>query len=254
MCMHKGMKNIHILMFHNVAPAGSLNDLLPYVVTPEAFAHQLDMIQACGFETISFDELFKGGGVGFKKRKIIISFDDCPTNLLEFALPELHKRGMKATFFAPAGKLGESNHWDADRGMTKVPLMQADDLRSLVKSGHEVGSHGFNHINLSELPEQEVCDELIRSRETLEHITGRPVNFLAYPFGDIPANYQRLCSEAGYIGACSIFSRYQYVFSEPFAMRRILIHEADTGLRLRFKLSSLYLRLRPFVDRRVLAR
>ncbi len=248
--------NIPILMFHHVVPAENLGALAPFAVSRDLFTRQLDRLQHSGFETITLEELFyarQGKGRGRDVAKpVVITFDDCASDLLTYAVPELKRRRMTATFFAVSGKLGGYNDWDAGQGAPKIPLMTGDDLRHLAGEGFEIGSHGMSHANLRQSPPEQIRRELCDSRLMLEKTTGRSVRFFAYPYGEYPQGYARYCREAGYDGAVSIFSRAPTVTSDPYCLRRVLIHEGDRGMRFRFKLSRLYQRLRVHVDRRVL--
>lgn len=241
-----------ILMYHHVAPLKGREGLLPYVVSPETFATQLDTIQRTGLRVMTMAQVVQYSlSEERSPRAVVLSFDDCSQELLEFALPELENRGMKASFYAVSDGIGHTNDWDAHRGHGNVPLMTGDELRSLVDDGHEVGSHGRSHQPLSALPDGEVASELVESRQTIEQFTGHSVVTLAYPFGAIPRNHRHQCMVAGYSAACSIFADTRTVLEDLFAVRRILVHEADVGPRLRFKLSAVYLRLRGIRDRRV---
>jgi peptidoglycan/xylan/chitin deacetylase (PgdA/CDA1 family) len=244
-----------ILMYHHVGSVTALGALAPFVVSPAAFRSQLDAIEARGFKVETLSELLAADQATRSAPSIVITFDDCPAGLLDFAIPELGRRGWRATFFAVAGKVGTYNDWDVMPGVPKVPLMHWDQLRQLSASGHEIGAHGFSHTSLRRQSRASSRSELVDSRAALEQGTGAPVRAFAYPFGEIPDDYSSLCEEAGYEGACSIFSISRQVLGDRFAIRRILVTEADVGLRMRAKLSRLYLRARALiVDPRVLRR
>lgn len=248
--------DVPILMYHHVLPAGSVGAFAPYAVSRELFARQLDILQERGYKALSLSSLCdlwdgRGAGIG-NGRPVAITFDDCPAALLDFAVPELLRRGMTATFFAVAGKLGGSNDWDVGNA-PPVPLMTAASLRELAACGFEIGSHGLHHLHLRECPPETIASEMSESRQRLQEITGQSVDFFAYPFGEYPANYAGQCRAAGYRGAVSIFSSARNVAADQYCMRRILVHEGDHPARFRFKLGQIYSRLRYFVDRRALA-
>jgi peptidoglycan/xylan/chitin deacetylase (PgdA/CDA1 family) len=245
-----------ILMYHHVGSLQELGALGPFVVSPRAFRSQLDSIEARDLKVVTMGALLGGCGTseGRQERSCaVVTFDDCPEGLLEFAVPELERRGWKATFFAVAGKVGGYNDWDASPGAPRVPLMRWDALRELAALGHEIGAHGFSHVSLRRCPLSQARIEMSRARETLEQGTGIPVRNFAYPFGEAPDGYRHLCGVTGYEGACSIFSTSTRVIGDRFDIRRILVTERDAGIRMRMKLNHLYLRARGTVlDRRVL--
>ncbi len=243
-------------MYHHVVPADKVSPLAPFAVSADLFSRQLTWLQLAGFHTVTLGEFFdlREAKKRCEKREklLIITFDDCPANLLEHAVPELIRRGMTATFFAVAGKPGENNDWDRGEGAPEIPLMSSGDLKSLADGGFEIGSHGMSHANLRKCSPEQIRWELKESREILEDTIGRAVQFLAYPYGEYPEGYAGYCREAGYRGAVSIFSPVRTVTTDPYCMRRVLVHEGDNGMRFRFKMSRLYQRLRYYVDKRVL--
>lgn len=247
--------NVPILIYHHVVPADELAPLAPYAVSRDLFARQLDLLQSRGYRTLTLSalcDLWEGGGKGWEGGKpVALTFDDCPAALLDFAVPELLRRGMMATFFALAGKLGGCNEWDAGQAPA-VALMSVSDLQGLAASGFEIGSHGLNHLHLRACPPETVAVEMSESRQRLQAITGHRVEFFAYPFGEYPDGYAEQCRAAGYRGAVSIFSAARTVATDRYRMRRILIHEGDRGSRFEIKLGLSYLWLRRFVDRRVI--
>lgn len=249
-------RNLPILMYHHVVPAEEVGAHAPFSVSHQLFARQLDWLQQWGFMTVSLSELFDSQDSlphrNPRKKPVVITFDDCPASLLDFAVPELNRRGMTATFFAVAGKDGGRNDWDADQSTPQVRLMNAGELRKLAAQGFEIGSHSYSHAKLRQCSTSTIDSELQQSRQLLEQATGKPVRFLAYPYGEYPPDYAHHASNAGYEGAVSIFSNATSVLTDPYCMRRTLVHEGDSAMRFRFKLSRLYAVLRPISDRRVI--
>ena len=243
-------------MYHHVAPLSGRESLLPYVVSPQVFCRQLDVIVASRLPVVTMAELMRRQEERSLtgRRCVVLTFDDCSRELLDYAVPELERRNLRASFYAVASRFGGQNDWDDHRGGGRVQLMLEDELKALVRMGHEVGSHGVHHRRLDQCSREDVVTELTHSKRRIEEVTGLPVETLAYPFGAIPLSHGQLCREAGYTAACSIFSAARTVLSDRFAIRRILIHEADIGWRMRFKLSRLYLELRRVRDRSLIER
>lgn len=246
--------NLPIIMYHHVVPAAEVWSLAPFAVSRELFSRQMDLLQARGYRTLTLSEMCDqlDGDAGRQRGKFVaLTFDDCPAALLDFAVPELVRRGMTATFFAVAGRLGGVNDWDAGSAPT-LPLMSAGELRTLVVDGFEIGSHGLNHLHLRECSSEAVSYEMRESRRWLQECVGESVDFFAYPFGEYPADHVKLCREAGYRGAVSIFSDSRTGAADRYGMRRVLVHEGDESLRFRLKMGPVYLWLRRYVDRWVL--
>ena len=64
--------------------------------------------------------------------------------------------------------------------------------------GIDIESHTVNHPKLNELTYDEQLSELIDSKKTLESITGKKIESIAYPFGDFNDNSIKAAKDAGY--------------------------------------------------------
>lgn len=102
---------------------------------------------------------------------IDITFDDGNMSDARIALPALAARGLTATFFVCAGRIGQPGYLDG-------PAMQA-----LLAGGMTIGSHGWSHADWR------LCDESTLARETLgalseiSAVIGRRVDEVGVPFG-----------------------------------------------------------------------
>lgn len=100
-----------------------------------------------------------------------ITFDDGNQSDLEYALPALRRRGLKATFFVVAGRLG-------------VPgFLDQGGVRELAAEGMAIGCHGMRHQSWRRLGEPALREELVEARRLLEQVVERPVTEAACPFG-----------------------------------------------------------------------
>jgi peptidoglycan/xylan/chitin deacetylase (PgdA/CDA1 family) len=60
-------------------------------------------------------------------------------------------------------------------------MMNWEEIRSLARAGHIVGSHTLTHPNVARIPADEVRKELVESRLRLEEQLGSPVHHFSYP-------------------------------------------------------------------------
>lgn len=221
-------------MLHYVSDDKSLNDLQPWVITHNSYIRLLDFLTDNRYKAIGFNDI-DGPDRALDKR-VIITFDDCPKHLWDFAIPELQKRNMKAVFYMPTAHLGGVNEWNASDGMSKVELMDEQDMKELVSIGMEVGSHAHDHIMLEELPLKQVQKQLKVSKERLEKLTGKSVNTIAYPYGSIPDKHKKLSSEAGYKYALGV----NVTAESKYAIRRWIYSDHDSVADIKWKLSKGY--------------
>lgn len=108
-----------------------------------------------------------GAGAG----DVQITFDDGNTSDLELGLPALATRGLTATFFVVAGRLGTPGFLDET------------GVRTLRDAGMQIGSHGMHHRAWRGLDERALQEELVDAKTILEGVVGGPVTRAGCPFG-----------------------------------------------------------------------
>jgi peptidoglycan/xylan/chitin deacetylase (PgdA/CDA1 family) len=145
---------VHALCFHGVGSPGLsvASDEHRYWVTEQAFHDILDAVA----ETPNLE----------------LSFDDGNASDLEIAFGALRDRGLVATFFVVAGRLGLPGYLDAD------------GLRELVRGGMTVGTHGMDHRPWRQLSNADRQRELVDARGILADVIGAPVSEAAVPMGE----------------------------------------------------------------------
>lgn len=100
-----------------------------------------------------------------------LTFDDGNASDLTIALPALLERGLTASFFVIAGRLGEPGS------------LTADDVRALAEAGMTIGTHGLRHRPWRSLDEDGYREELDEARAVIAAAAGDPVEEAACPFG-----------------------------------------------------------------------
>lgn len=104
-------------------------------------------------------------------RRVAISFDDGNASDAELGLPGLVERGLAASFFVLAGRLGTPGSLDEDA------------LRELHAAGMTVGTHGMAHRPWPGLAPADRQAELVDARARLADVVGAPVDQAALPLG-----------------------------------------------------------------------
>lgn len=103
-------------------------------------------------------------------KAVIINFDDGRKSQFTYAKPILDKFGFKATFYVVCNYVEN-----------KPGYMDWNEVKQLYEEGHDIGSHGMNHRDLSNLSKKEIKFELAHSKKCLED-HGIDVASFAYPF------------------------------------------------------------------------
>ncbi len=159
--------NVPIFMYHALAeePWG----VPELFVRPGNFEEQLKYLADNGFETIWFTDLTH---LEDYEKPVMLTFDDGYEDNYTVLLPLLEKYGMKATVFV-IGSLVGTEHY-----------MTAEQVREMADSGLvSIQSHTWSHRYLDELDDEELRQELERSRLELTRMTGRVPVAVCYPSG-----------------------------------------------------------------------
>ena len=75
---------------------------------------------------------------------------------------------------------------------------QPDLISDIAAAGHEIASHTQTHRLLTDLPKEQRCTELLKSKTTLEQVTGNNVAGFRAPAFTLSSNHWRLLDAAGY--------------------------------------------------------
>lgn len=107
---------------------------------------------------------------------VSFTFDDFPLSAAETAASILARQGVRRTFYAATGLMGEHhNLW------TMAPL---SSLQELEAQGHEIGLHTHRHKRAWEYSVAEFREDLSRNEDVIRSTIGsyHPETF-AYPYG-----------------------------------------------------------------------
>ncbi|HEX4757185.1 MAG TPA: polysaccharide deacetylase family protein [Terracidiphilus sp.] len=103
-----------------------------------------------------------------RPEELALTFDDGPNAIWTPKLLDvLEGHGVKATFFLLGSRAQAEPHL----------------VRRIVDAGHLIGNHSWSHPNLALTAASGVREELARTNELLEQITGGPVRYFRPPFG-----------------------------------------------------------------------
>ncbi|TDD70943.1 polysaccharide deacetylase family protein [Jiangella aurantiaca] len=115
-----------------------------------------------------------------------LSFDDGNASDASVALPALLGRGLRATFFALAGRLDD-------------PVsLGAADLEELRAAGMAIGSHGWAHVPWRGLSAVDARRELVDARVALAEASRGPITEAALPLGRYDRRLLRRLRSTGY--------------------------------------------------------
>lgn len=209
-----------VLMYHYIRPHTSdltvAGKLLS--VTPEHFAAQMQELKDRGYGTITPDALYAAvtGGAPLPPKPVLLTFDDGYRDQFINAFPILRRLGLRATFFVMSDYV------------TYAGYMTSDMLRELDRSGvATIASHTRHHALLSSANHAVRRDEVMGSKQKLEHLLGHPVTVFAYPYGAYTESIRLLVQSSGYRMAFSTHLGSLHTSSSLMELRRVRVLDGE---------------------------
>lgn len=101
-----------------------------------------------------------------QREKVLLTFDDGPTDHLPEILSILKEEQVQALFFWQTNRLHQEAPW-----------------RRVLQEGHEIGTHTHSHPKLPELSRCRQHEEIAGSKEKLEHLLQRKIAYFRPPYG-----------------------------------------------------------------------
>jgi peptidoglycan/xylan/chitin deacetylase (PgdA/CDA1 family) len=201
-----GYGRVPVLAYHNVDYSGS-----EYSVTPEQLDEQCRWLIENGYSAITLHQ-FWDAATGFGKlpaNPVLLTNDDGWSSAIAFA-EILGRHGMVGTYF-----------------LNSVSPLTADQILLLSQLG-SVQAHTSTHAHLSGLDYEGQLAEISENKSYLEAITGQPVHFLAWPFGDRNESAVQAAAAAGILGAFGLGGTAASLLTiDPYHIPRIMMGPGD---------------------------
>jgi peptidoglycan/xylan/chitin deacetylase (PgdA/CDA1 family) len=174
--------------------------------------------------------------------RIEITFDDGNKSDLEIAAPLLAERGLAATFFVCAGRLGKPHY------------LSVEDLAALEAMGMTIGSHGQNHVDLRRVDGDNLAVETAKADRVLAAHCRAPVDSFAIPFGSYDRralaalrHFRRVYSSDGVRTTGSEHPIPRIAFTRDWSVETItrIVERRDSPVdRARYRAKALLKRMR----------
>ncbi|MEI9970308.1 MAG: polysaccharide deacetylase family protein [Terracidiphilus sp.] len=114
--------------------------------------------------------------------EIALTFDDGPNPTWTPKLLDiLASHGVRATFFLVGAQA----------------KAQPELVQRIAQAGHLIGNHTWSHPNLARSSSEEIREELNRTQEMLQQVTGAPAKFFRPPYGARRPEVFRIAREMG---------------------------------------------------------
>lgn len=208
-------KEVPILCYHDIRNfrPGESERMKSYVVPIQSFKDQIKMLADSGFHTITPDQYYAylTTGAPLPPKPVMITFDDNDEVHYSIGAAELNKYNFKGVFFIMTITIGRPNY------------MSKEQLKELSGQGHVIATHTWDHHKVTKYTEEDWKKQLDESRQKLQEITGKPVDYFAYPFGLWNDSAVQQLKQRGIKAAFQLAPKRSP--QEPlYTLRRMLVH------------------------------
>ena len=168
-------REVPVLCYHHIRAinAGESETMKSYSVTPAAFAEQMKALHDSGYHTVLpgqlYDYLVHDGTLPSKP--IMLTFDDTDEEQYSIGAAEMNKYGFKGVYFIMTISINRPRY------------MSKEQIKNLSDSGHVIAGHTWDHHMVTKYAGEDWNIQLVKPRTQLEAITGKKIEYFAYPFG-----------------------------------------------------------------------
>ena len=234
-----------IIMYHSIlkdkARAGK------FVLSPTAFASDLDYLKAHGYETVNVTDLVRyvDGLASLPKKPVMLTFDDGHFNNYQYVYPLLKERGMKAVVsvigiqterFTETGQ--ENPYWS---------YLTLDRLREMQQEGvFEIQNHSYDlHENDARRGCLRMRGENLSSYRALlledteqaqtlflEQDLPMPIAYV-YPFGMYSRETEEVIKSLGFLSTMTCEERINIIRRDQESLYRLGRYNRPAGISSR---------------------
>ena len=168
-------KQIPVLCYHHIREIkpGDSENMKSYSVTPAAFSEQMKVLSDSGYKTILPDELYDylAYGKSIPEKSVMITFDDTDLEQYTLGAAEMKKYGFKGVYFIMTISIGRPRY------------MSKEQIKELSDDGHQIACHTWDHHMVTKYQQADWDKQLGETKVKMEAMTGKKIDYFAYPFG-----------------------------------------------------------------------
>jgi peptidoglycan/xylan/chitin deacetylase (PgdA/CDA1 family) len=236
----KEASRITVLMYHRLGE-GQNDWERRYCASPERFASHMTALERRGMRPCAVEDFvaWLDGRGSLAEGSFVLTFDDGFLGVYEHAFPLLARMKWPATVFLVSGLIGKSDSWterENPSGRTH-PLLGRGEILEMARAGFSFQSHSRSHPDLRSLSGTALTRELAGARQDLEDLLGRPVSFLAYPYGWYDEHVIQAAKTCGYAAGFSTQPGFNRRRADRYRIRRIDVYGTDHAAALLRKMT-----------------
>ena len=162
---------IPVICYHNIKKNPSKEDA--YTISEDHFNEQMKSLHENGYHSILPEQLYEHLTLeaALPSKPVMISFDDSHEEHFLIAKSILDKYGFKGVFFIMTVCINKPNY------LTESQIKQLSD------EGNSICIHTWDHQKITLVEGEGWEQEIDKPKLLLEKITGKPVEYFAYPYG-----------------------------------------------------------------------
>lgn len=210
-------KQIPVLMYHSIADNSKVTDNVSksIILPPEVFKQQMQYLKDNGYTTLTLDELynFLKNDKPVPEKSVVLTFDDAYEDNYTNAYPILKEFGFRATIFVITG------------GTDKIgAYLTSAQLKEMDTNGIDIQSHTVNHEELDKLSLEKQQETLVQSKQFLEKLLNKKVDYIAYPSGKYNNFTEQAAKNAGYTMAFTINNGWANKDTNILFLNRVFVN------------------------------
>jgi peptidoglycan/xylan/chitin deacetylase (PgdA/CDA1 family) len=170
-------KQVPIITYHQIRNWRASDKKVDkdYIIPPVTFKAHMKLLADSGYHTILPDELYDylTKGTPLPAKPVMLTFDDTDGDQYDIARPELTKYGFKGVYFITTIDIAKNKHY-----------MDRKQIKQLADEGNIIACHTQDHTNFKKYNDKDFEIQIDKPTKKLETITGKPIKYFAYPFGE----------------------------------------------------------------------
>ncbi|MGV3546784.1 MAG: polysaccharide deacetylase family protein [Pedobacter sp.] len=189
-------KEVPVLCYHQIREwtANDGKRAKDDIISPTKFKEHIKMLADSGYNSILPDHLYDYlvYGKALPEKPIMFTFDDTDLDQFTVAYPTLKQYGFKGVYFIMTVAIGKKG---------RIHYMNAAQIKELSDEGNVIASHTYDHKNFAKFTEEDWKTQIDEPTAKLERITGKKVEYFAYPYGVYKASLLPKLKEHGFKAA-----------------------------------------------------
>ncbi len=212
-----------IISFHKISNRPEFGGTF---CTNNQFKRFMEFLKKNQYITIDLEKHMEN----YNNKTVSIFFDDAYEEIFDNAFPIMKSFGLTGVIAPITGFIGEKNLWDRGGGVFRH--MNKEQIRILSENGFNVISHTMTHRDLRKLSDKELLYEMSESKQILESIIGKKVDYILYPYGLYNNRVKHFAKKVGYKGAFASYNKSNRVIDE-YAIGRNTMYIIDNVFDLK---------------------